>query len=99
MEDALRLPRRSFLSGSALAVSRASSCGILPLAGLHGLPRRGVIRAAQSSGIATWIEPWRRNILGTLKARYCDTAMGEEVGWLIAPVLEALYFGYRATGD
>ena len=45
------------------------------------------------------MEPWRRNIHAALKTRYCDTAMGEEIGWLIAPVLEALYLAYIATND
>lgn len=77
------LSRRGFLAVSARTVGAGSSFAI-------------TARGEESS---PWIEPWRRNILATLKAGYCDTAMGEEVGWLIAPVLEALYLAYLATRD
>jgi hypothetical protein len=95
----LPLSRRRFLSfGTRTAVSMCSYT-LVPPVRIRGLAGRRLLRATQATDGAAWMEPWRRNISATLKARYCDTAMGEEVGWLIAPVLEALYFAYLATGD
>jgi hypothetical protein len=39
-------------------------------------------------------ERWRRNILDEIKIRYCDSENGEEVGWLISPILDGFYYGY-----
>ncbi len=33
------------------------------------------------------------------RTRYCDSAMGEEIGWLISPVLSGFFYGYLATGE
>ncbi|HTR16696.1 MAG TPA: hypothetical protein VMI52_06650 [Acetobacteraceae bacterium] len=48
---------------------------------------------------AAWLERWQKNILAELRNRYCDSAMGEEIGWLISPILTGLFYGYVATGD
>lgn len=34
-----------------------------------------------------------------MQSRYCDTETGEEIGWLISPLLNGFYYGYLATGD
>ncbi len=46
-----------------------------------------------------WQERWQQHILTEANARYCDTAMGEEIGWLISPLLDGYYHGFRLTGD
>jgi hypothetical protein len=46
-----------------------------------------------------WQERWQQNILTEAHSRYCDTAMGEEIGWLISPLLQGFSYGYAATGD
>ena len=48
---------------------------------------------------AAWLKRWRQNILAEARNRYCDSAMGEEIGWLISPVLEGFYDGHVVTGD
>ena len=48
---------------------------------------------------AAWLKRWRRNILAEARNRYCDSAMGEEIGWLISPLLEGFYYGHVVTGD
>ena len=30
---------------------------------------------------------------------YCTTAMGEEIGWLLSPILDGYYYGYLLTSD
>jgi hypothetical protein len=95
----LPLSRRSLLSIGARAAGPVCTYGLLPPGGLSKLPDGRLLRAAQQSNPAAWMEPWRRNIHAALKMRYCDTAMGEEIGWLIAPVLESLYCAYIATND
>ena len=47
-----------------------------------------------------WMKAWKQNILSdSSKNRYCDTEMGEEIGWLVSPFLNGFYYGYMATGD
>jgi hypothetical protein len=46
-----------------------------------------------------WLAGWQQNILHAAKARYCDTAMGEEIGWLISPLLNGFWYGFLLTGD
>jgi hypothetical protein len=46
-----------------------------------------------------WLARWEQNILGDARRRYCDTEMGEELGWLVSPFLNGFYYGYRATRD
>ncbi|MCE0497664.1 MAG: hypothetical protein LV481_06940 [Methylacidiphilales bacterium] len=42
---------------------------------------------------------WEKHILDDARNRYCDKAMGEEIGWLMAPFLQGFYYGYLANGD
>jgi hypothetical protein len=49
--------------------------------------------------ISDWQHRWQTSILNEAHARYCDTQMGEEIGWLMAPVLEGFYFGLPVTQD
>jgi len=44
-----------------------------------------------------WLARWEQAITG--ERRYCDTEMGEELGWLVSPFLNGFYYGYLATGD
>jgi hypothetical protein len=47
-----------------------------------------------------WMRRWKENILADSgKFRTCDREMGEEIGWVVSPVLNGFYYGYRATGD
>jgi len=47
-----------------------------------------------------WMRRWKENILAdSKKSRYCDTEMGEEIGWLVSPFLNGFYYGYKATGE
>ena len=48
---------------------------------------------------ADWMRRWKQNILSDSRTRYCDKEMGEEIGWLVSPFLNAYYYGYMATGD
>ena len=46
-----------------------------------------------------WKLRWERGIILEAPKRYCDTEMGEDIGWLLAPILKGYYYGYVATGD
>lgn len=46
-----------------------------------------------------WLTRWKKNIVRDARNRYCDRAMGEEIGWLMTPFLDGFYYGYLATGD
>jgi hypothetical protein len=42
---------------------------------------------------------WKTYILDAERNRYYETAQGEDLGWLEAPILQGLAYGYRASGD
>ena len=46
-----------------------------------------------------WLARWEKNILNSARSRYCDKEMGEELGWLVSPILNGFYYGYLATHD
>ena len=46
-----------------------------------------------------WLTRWEKNITGDARNRYCDKAMGEDIGWLMTPFLDGFYYGYMATKD
>jgi len=47
-----------------------------------------------------WLARWQNHILAeATHSRYCDTEMGEELGWLVSPFLNGFYYGHLATGD
>ena len=46
-----------------------------------------------------WMQQWKAYILSdSSKFRTCDKEMGEEIGWVVSPVLSGFYCGYMATG-
>jgi len=46
-----------------------------------------------------WATRWEANINGDSGNRYCDTAMGEDIAWLMQPFLRGFYYGYMITND
>jgi hypothetical protein len=46
-----------------------------------------------------WLLRWERNILGENAMRYCNSEMGEEIGWKMSTFLNGFYYGYLATGN
>jgi hypothetical protein len=42
---------------------------------------------------------WQKNIIGDARNRYCDKALGEDIGWLMTPFMEGFYYGYMASKD
>jgi hypothetical protein len=75
--------RREFL-GSAMAIA-----GGALLAG------RGVAWGEELT--KDWLTRWEKHIVDSARRRYCDTEMGEELGWLVSPFLNGFYYGYLAT--
>ena len=49
--------------------------------------------------VPVWEQRWQKTIVAEARNRYCDTEMGEEIGWLMSPLLNGFYYGYLATGD
>src|SRR5215831_3022250 len=48
---------------------------------------------------ARWLLHWQRNILGEVSHDYCTKEMGEDMGWLLFPLLKGFYYGYLATDN
>jgi hypothetical protein len=50
--------------------------------------------------VKDWMQRWRTFIRrDSAKQRFCDTKMGESVGWYVSPYLWGYYYGYLATGE
>jgi len=52
-----------------------------------------------SAKVADWEARWEKNIIGEARNRYCEKEMGEEIGWVMSPLLNGFFYGYMATGD
>jgi hypothetical protein len=46
-----------------------------------------------------WQSRWERYITKVVRNRYCNTEMGEEIGWYLYPILAGFHYGYMATQD
>ena len=47
-----------------------------------------------------WLAKWDAHITRDAKAdRYCDKAVGEDIGWHMSPYMDGFYYGYMATKD
>ena len=46
-----------------------------------------------------WLSRWSKNITNDSRNRYCDKAMGEDIGWLMTPFMDGYFYGYMATKD
>ena len=46
-----------------------------------------------------WLERWSKHIVNDARNRYCDKAVGEDIGWLMTPFMNGFYYGYIATKD
>jgi hypothetical protein len=44
-----------------------------------------------------WLARWEKNITDDSRNRYCDKALGEDIGWLMMPFMDGFYYGYLAT--
>jgi hypothetical protein len=94
-----RIPRRRLLAASAVLYSGIGICPV-PAAAAHGDDSAPVTQADHDWTYRARIqEMWAQNMSQELRAQYCDTATGEEIGWLISPILNGLYYGYLATAD
>ncbi len=95
------MKRRQFLRAiSCQALAAASAVTALQggkrLSGTVEIPAEWIDPATAKG----WQESWEKSILErSAKNRYCDTEMGEELGWLVSPFLDGFYYGYLATHD
>src|SRR5471030_999868 len=62
-------------------------------------PTRNVISPVDPAQLALWKQRWKESIISNARGRYCDKELGEEIGWLISPLLDGFYYGYLATAD
>ena len=47
-----------------------------------------------------WLAKWDKEISGEAKGyRTCDSKDGEDIAWLVSPMLNGFYWGYMATKD
>ena len=46
-----------------------------------------------------WRSRWEKGIILEAQGRFCETALGEEIGWLVSPILSGYYYGYLATSN
>jgi hypothetical protein len=87
--------RRIFLKHTTVTLLVPS---IFKLAGAQAATPPAAPELSQDQA-GEWLDVWEKHILGGSKVRYCDSEMGEELGWLMSPFLNGFYYGYKATGD
>ncbi len=46
-----------------------------------------------------WWAAWERSIAAEARRRYCDTEMGEQLGWLLGPFLNGFASAHESSGD
>jgi len=68
-------------------------------AGARTAPGRPVIARMDDAKYHDWLSRWEKSITADARNRYCDKAMGEDIGWLMTPFLDGFYYGYEATGQ
>ncbi len=83
--------RRSFLKKAGFAAAG--------LVLLSNKPQTSEAAALDPGLASDWLARWKKHILDEERNRYCDRELGEEIGWLISPFLNAFYYGYQATRD
>lgn len=88
--------RRDFLKTTFAA---ASVCGVVPIFAEDSTAPKEERAKLDPTLAADWLKRWKERILREMHHRYCDTEMGEELGWLMSPFLNGFYYGYLATGD
>ena len=45
-----------------------------------------------------WLARWDKSISGEAKGyRTCDRAVGEDIAWVMTPIMDGFYYGYMAT--
>ena len=44
-----------------------------------------------------WLSRWQANILANLANHYCSKESGEDMGWIMYPMLRGFYYGYITT--
>jgi hypothetical protein len=50
--------------------------------------------------LKSWYTAWSTNVIGEYSGyRTCDWAVGEDIAWIISPLMTAFDNGYTATGD
>ena len=55
--------------------------------------------AAEDGRLSFLFQRWRSHLAESAPGRNCLVSNGEEIGWLISPVLDAYYYAFIATRD
>ncbi len=92
----MQISRRRFFNGVAVSSLMPAACSLGGACVALGVD---LALASDRSVRKDWLARWERNILNDVRNRYCDREMGEEIGWLVSPFLNAFYYGYLATHD
>jgi hypothetical protein len=62
-------------------------------------PRRPTVTPGPPAKVAFWKQRWQESTIREARAGHCNKEMGEEIGWLISPLLNGFYYGYLATPE
>jgi hypothetical protein len=47
-----------------------------------------------------WLAHWDKNLCGEARNyRTCDRSVGEDIAWVVTPIMDGFYYGYMATRD
>jgi len=82
------------LAGLVLAAFCQAQSPAKPAAGAMTLTRMN--EAKQKD----WLARWDKNLCGEAKNyRTCDRSVGEDIAWVVTPIMDGFYYGFMATRD
>jgi hypothetical protein len=74
--------------------------GLAPIAAQNVTTDSGLtLTRMDDAKFKVWETRWDKDLTDESHNRACDKEWGEEIGWLMAPILNGCYYGYLATGD
>ena len=61
--------------------------------------KRSTVVKMDEAKYQEWLARLDKSLAASSQNRYCDRELGEEIGWLMMPVMDGFHYGYLATKD
>lgn len=91
--------RTLYLTASLIFTVSATIPGRVIAAEVNIAPSAPTSPSHETALMKDWLARWQTKIQGESRDRSCDREMGEELGWLVSPLLNGFYYGYEAIHD
>jgi hypothetical protein len=87
--------KTNIIAASLLCLALISHDGTVPptVAEVHIQP----MLKMDDAKFKDWLSRWQANIRSNVSNNYCTKEMGEDMGWIMFPMLKGFYYGYLTT--